>query len=113
MLSSRADMRAEAIQRLYVRFGQQLRERRTDAGMTQQELADALGVSRPSVSNIEAGRQHIQLDVLYRLAAVLDLEVHRLLPDIQVADQPLQGLEGLPDDAQAFVRNIIEGSDRQ
>ena|SRR5437870_306387 len=48
--------------------------------MSQQALADAIGLSRASVANIERGHHRIQIHVLYDIAAALDLEPHDLLP---------------------------------
>lgn len=101
-------MRPDATRRLYGRLGERLREIRIASGMTQQQVATVIGTSRPSISNIESGRQHIKIDVLYRLAAALNVDVRDVLPDME-ADQPVHGLEGLPEGAQEFVKNIIGG----
>lgn len=39
-----------------VEFGLHVQDRRTARGMTQQELADAVGIGRSQIANIEAGR---------------------------------------------------------
>jgi DNA-binding XRE family transcriptional regulator len=49
-------------------------------GMTQQKLADAVGLTRTSIVNIEAHRQAITLPTLYSLAKALDVNPRRLLP---------------------------------
>lgn len=41
-------------------------------GMTQQALADAIGVTRQTVIAIEAGRYSPSLEVAFRIAAALD-----------------------------------------
>ena len=48
--------------------------------MSQQVLADAIGLSRASVANIERGHHRIQIHVLYDIAGALDIEPHDLLP---------------------------------
>ncbi len=44
-------------------------------GMTQGEVATAVGLSRTSVTNIETGKQGVTLEVLDKLANHLGLEV--------------------------------------
>lgn len=47
---------------------------------SQEDLALALGLSRTSITNIERGRQPIQLHTLYKIADVLGVEPTVLLP---------------------------------
>lgn len=49
--------------------------------MDQQSFADALGVSRTTVSNIERGAQRVFLDQVYRVAEILGKPPTDLLPD--------------------------------
>jgi transcriptional regulator with XRE-family HTH domain len=71
---------------LYSRFGQLLRQHRERLGMSQAAVAQAIGLSRASVANIETGRQHIPLHHLYRLARALKVDVYALLPTINGVD---------------------------
>ena len=48
-------------------FGQRLRERREELGMTRGELAKALGVSQSAISNYESGLNAMREEVLLRL----------------------------------------------
>ena len=54
---------------------------RTIRRQTQAEIAKAAYLSRPALANIEAGRQSIAADQLWRLAIVLKVTVARLLPE--------------------------------
>jgi transcriptional regulator with XRE-family HTH domain len=47
--------------------------------MTQATLAEACGLERTSVTNLEAGRQMPRLDVLHRMADVLKMAPDELL----------------------------------
>ena len=83
------DIRAERVHtgamaddELNAEFGRQLRELRGGAGLSQDELANASGISRTSVVNIERGRQGVSLGTLYRLATGLGSEPQSLLPRI-------------------------------
>ena len=46
---------------IYRRMGENIRTRREYMGWTQEWLAKALRISRPSLANIEAGRQGISV----------------------------------------------------
>ncbi len=50
-----------------------MRELRTRHGMTQEETAQRLGIGRTSLVNIEAGRQRILLEDVWRFAAVFNV----------------------------------------
>jgi transcriptional regulator with XRE-family HTH domain len=68
------------VQRLYREFGQRLRKARDDADLTQQDVADRVGLKRTSITNIEAGRQHISLHQLFLLADAVGSNPLELLP---------------------------------
>lgn len=61
--------------------GGELRKRREAAGISQSALADALQLSRSSVTNIEMGRQPLSVQHLYIAAQVLGLSARDLLPE--------------------------------
>lgn len=46
--------------------------------MTQQELADQVGVTRQTVNAIEANRYSPSLEVAFRIAQVLDVPLERV-----------------------------------
>lgn len=49
-----------------------LRELRTKRNMTQDELAELIGVQRTSVSNIEKAKQNLSLELFCRICLALD-----------------------------------------
>ena len=55
-------------------FGSTVRELRTRANMTQQELADAAGIHRVTVSLIESGDREVGVTTVVDLAAALHVE---------------------------------------
>jgi putative transcriptional regulator len=63
-----------------------VRERRTQRGLSQAEVAAALGVSRQTVISIEAGRYLPSLPLAFRLARFFDLPVDKMFtPDDEEA----------------------------
>lgn len=55
-----------------------LKEARKKKKMTQQELADKVGVSRQQISNVENGRNELSVDLAKKIAVVLGIEWHSL-----------------------------------
>ena len=56
-----------------------VRELRADAGgMTQQELADRVGVTRQTVNAIEANKYSPSLEVAFRISHVLQVPLERV-----------------------------------
>ena len=59
-----------------------VRERRTQQGLSQAELARALGVSRQTVISIENGRYLPSLPLAFQIARFFDLTVDKMFdPD--------------------------------
>lgn len=59
-----------------------------DAGLQQQDLADAVGLTRTSISNIERGKQGLSVDMLYSISLHVNESADLLLRDaINYADQ--------------------------
>jgi transcriptional regulator with XRE-family HTH domain len=99
------------MRRFYEDVGRRLRRVRTEAGLTQQDLADAVGLSRASIANMEAGRQPFPAHMLFALARALDVTVENLLPDTSVLDDsdavPEDAIEGLDEPEKNWVRKVL------
>ena len=61
------------------RIGLNILIRRRELHMTQNELADASGISRGHISAIERGRSNFKMEVLFAIAEALDVEYQQLL----------------------------------
>lgn len=59
-------------------IGSLIQETRQARGMTQSELATALGTSQSAINRIEKGGQNISLDMIARIGEVLSSEIVRL-----------------------------------
>lgn len=56
-------------------IGKRIAELRKERGMSQTQLADAIGMAQPNLANIEAGRFSTTIDVLERIADALDAKI--------------------------------------
>ena len=65
---------------LYGEVGRKLRQARVTQGLSQERLAQQLGISRASVVNIEAGRQRAPLHLLWQLSEALGTDLSLLIP---------------------------------
>ena len=70
------------IERCYKRFGKNLRNLRIACLLTQEKLAERVGLTRTSIVNIEAGRQRVLLNDVQRFAVALRSDRMWLLRNI-------------------------------
>jgi transcriptional regulator with XRE-family HTH domain len=77
-----------ALEALYKELGHRIRQARLDAGLTPQALGQLVGLSRPSIVNLEAGRQHAPIHTLWRVADAVGIPASQLLPDVIRATAP-------------------------
>ena len=95
---------------LYVALGRLIRTRRERMRLTQGELARRVGMTRTSITNIESGRQKVQLHTLYTIAAALDVSPQALLPPTgtvkpEVIEERLT--EGLSPEAREWTMRLL------
>lgn len=74
---------------LYAEFGRLVRNHRLRLKLTQDQIAERVGLSRTSITNIEQGRQKILLHQLFLLADALNVSREALLPSAGVAETTL------------------------
>lgn len=60
-------------------FARNLRQYRHAIGLSQEELADAAGINRTYLSKLETARTYAGLEIIGKLAKVLQAEPHELL----------------------------------
>ncbi len=74
---------------LYRELGRKIRAARERSGQfSQEKLAKRLGISRASIVNIEAGRQHAPLHLLWEIAEILGTDLTLLIPRREELLQP-------------------------
>lgn len=91
---------------IYGFIGQRVSEVRRQRNMTQEQLADAIGLQRTSITNIERGRQKMLIHTLYEIAVTLKVRVHDLLPDQERSSNPLARLD--PSQKDLLIKAIPE-----
>ncbi len=96
-------------------FPDRLATLRKDRGLTQQALADAIGVHVTQLRRYEAGTSQPTLDVLRKLAVTLRVSADLLLfdedergPDDDLRLQ-FEAVSQLGDDEKEVVRSVLEG----
>lgn len=90
-------------------LGQRIREVRERASprLTQEALAQRVGLARTSITNIESGNQQPTIHALWRMADALDVSPCELLPPWPRADARSPSNE-LPHDVPAGTRAFLE-----
>lgn len=69
---SKAREKGGAKKSLQIFIGKKVQFIRSERGYSQEDLADLTGMTRVSITNIEAGRQAINLRVLYIICCVVN-----------------------------------------
>jgi transcriptional regulator with XRE-family HTH domain len=64
---------------IYTELGNSIKKLREQSGITQQKLADLLGLSRPTISQIESGERKLSADELIKLSDIFNMSVEHLL----------------------------------
>lgn len=86
-------------------FGDKLKALRTSQKLTQQQLADRIGVAKSVVSYYESGDRYPSYDVLVRIAHVFHTSIDYLL---DVKKEKVIDVTGLSDEDIAVVRTVAE-----
>lgn len=84
------------ILRFYTVIGENIREAREHAGFNQSEFATLLELSRASIVNIEKGRQHAPLHVLWEISKQAKTQLSALLLNTEqqnVSDAEMSSVE--------------------
>ncbi len=62
-----------------VRFGMRLRKLRKEKGWTQVQMADALGVDRSYISDMERGKKNVCLPTMEVIAMGFEISIAKLI----------------------------------
>lgn len=93
----------------YLRIGLRIGNYRRDLKMSQAELAELTDLSVGYISHIETGSKKASLEVLVRVASVLNVTVDRLLLGNQVSDKNsyTPEIRELLDDCSNYEKAVI------
>lgn len=102
----------------YKDFGRRLREARKAADLTQMALAERVGLSRASITNIENGRQHIHLHTFMILAEAVNADPTFFLPEtgsVRIGVYEKLTSVGLDDDIDtvSWVEKIVSSTKKE
>jgi len=100
----------------YRQIGENIRSRRKVLGLSQEGLAKSVGLKRPSLSNIEKGRQNILLHTFFDIAESLNVSPEALLPArAPAAAQPatLPDLTNYSKEVREFVQAAINPTEKE
>lgn len=99
-------------------LGSRVAQLRRDHGLTQAQLAEALGISQQMVGSYEVGRRRIPVSMLQSLAQALSVAVDELLGETAkarakrgpapVLARHMERISALPKTQQKFVIQVLE-----
>ena len=94
-------------------LGKRIKAAREQAGLTQEDLADRLGMSTTHISVIERGVKPPKLDTFVRIANVLNVSADNLLQDVvdnsqlSAANELASSIMQLPPQERTKILNAI------
>jgi len=88
--------------RLYELIGDRVCKARGAAHLSQLKLAQAVGINRVSIVNIEKGRQRPPIDLLWKIAETLNVELVQLIPRKADFDSANDGVQLSAEDLRAI-----------
>lgn len=65
----------------YEKLGQRIKEKRLEKGLSQEDLADRIDLSRSYISHVELGSKNASLETVVRIANELGCSANDLLKD--------------------------------
>ncbi|MFY0602596.1 MAG: helix-turn-helix transcriptional regulator [Flavobacteriaceae bacterium] len=75
--------------RFYRAIGEAIKNSRKKSKISQAELALKINMSRASIVNIEKGRQHPPIHLLWNLSMILGVSIHELIPEFALSENEI------------------------
>lgn len=73
-------------------FAERIKRRRIELGLTQMDVAHAVGITQAHVSNIERGTRRLRMDELAKLASILQVSVSWFYDAEKPYESPLESV---------------------
>lgn len=86
-------------------IGIRIKNLRKSRGMSQEQLAEKIGISPKYLSSIERGKENPTLDIFTKLAAALGVELSEIF-NLSVEGKSVRDLK-------IFITNLMRGSDEE
>lgn len=84
--------------------GQRLRQRRCVLGLTQQRLAEAVGIKFQQIQKYESGANRVSASRLWALAEALGVPVSHFFEGLSAEDRDeLVGVNGMADNDESYI----------
>ncbi|MBE6998244.1 MAG: helix-turn-helix domain-containing protein [Ruminococcaceae bacterium] len=101
-------MRRTAAGRLQMEFNEKLQELRKNKGLTQEELAEKLFVSRTAVSKWESGRGYPSIDSLKEISRFFSVTVDELICPEEILSAAQEEKQALAGRTVSFLSNALD-----
>lgn len=93
------------IARLYKKVGARVKLFRNNRGLSQEDLAKSIGLTRTSINNIEHGRHKVLLDTLWFISGKLEVSPMELIPQANEVNTSVS--KGFPKNTPADVKKWL------
>jgi transcriptional regulator with XRE-family HTH domain len=77
------------MQKIEIVFGNAVRKRREQLGLSQEDFADKAGIHRTYVSSIELGKVKVSIGIAQQLATALETPLSKLWKEIEKELSPV------------------------
>ena len=100
----------------FIQLGNRIANARKQAGLTQKQLAQKIGVTQPVCASYETGRRRIPIPTIIKIAEALYIYVEDLLPiklekkkrgPVSKIDRELSKVKNLPQKEQKLVLDLL------
>ena len=94
-----------SIEVIIVKFNEKIQELRREKGLSQEKIADIMGVSRQSVAKWEAGNNYPEVDKLIELSNIFGVSIDKLLKDIEdeCSKKEITKVDGIDEEIISFL----------
>ena len=67
----------------YKKMGEKLKIIRVQKGLSQQDVADRLGLTRSAIGFYEAGKRTVDIKTLFKMCDIYNIDINEILKDIK------------------------------